>query len=100
MYIIIPRSKFFTYRLVYIDAVYSLVTGYVGILLCSPKNVGGAYSRRLVRPSVRQSVRPIHVRPITSLFEVGFRNYFTDLTTRRRVTRNIWVATLKFNVTA
>jgi len=29
--------------------------------LCSPKIFGGAYSRRLVRPSVR----PICVRPIT-----------------------------------
>jgi len=44
--------------------------------LCSPKNFGGAYSRSLVRPSfspfVRPSVRPIRVRPITSLFKVGF----------------------------
>jgi len=68
--------------------------------LCSPKNFGGAYSRRLVRPSVRPSVRqsvrpsvrPICVRPITSLFEVRFRNNFTEMTTmlRRRVARNIW----------
>ena len=35
--------------------------------LCSPKNFGGAYSRRLVRQSVSPSVRPIRVRPITSL---------------------------------
>jgi len=48
--------------------------------LCSPKNFGGAYSRRLVR----QSVRPIRVRPITLLFEVGFRNYFTEMTTMLR----------------
>jgi len=48
------------------------------VLLCSPKNFGGAYS---------PSVRPIRVRPITSLFEVGFQNYFTEMTTmlRRRV---------------
>jgi len=38
--------------------------------LCSPKNFGGAYSRLHVRPSVR----PIRVRPITSLFEVGLWN--------------------------
>jgi len=42
------------------------------------------------------------VRPITLLFEVGFRKYFTKMITilRRRVTRDIWVATLKFKVTA
>jgi len=74
--------------------------------LCFPKNFGGAYSRRLVRPSVspsvRLSVRPIHVRPITSLFEVEFRNYFTEMTTmlRRRVARKIKVPTLKVKVTA
>jgi len=82
---------------------------YCAILLCSPKNFGGAYSRRLVRPSVspsvrqsvRPSVRPIRVRPITSLFEVGFRNNFTEMTTmlRRRVARKIWVPTLKVKVT-
>jgi len=84
------------------------------VLLCSPKNFGGAYSRRLVRPSVRPSVspsvrqsvspsvRPICVRPITLLFEVGFRNYFTEMTTmlRRCVARKIWVPTLKVKVTA
>jgi len=75
-------------------------------LLCSPKNFGGAYSRRLVRPSVSQSVspsvRPIRVRPITLLFEVGFRNCFTEMTTmlRRRVAHNIWVPTMKVKVTA
>jgi hypothetical protein len=37
------------------------------------------------------------VRPITSLFEVGFYNYFTEMITilRGRVTRNIWVSTFK-----
>jgi len=42
------------------------------------------------------------VRPITLLFEVGFWNYFTEMITilRRRVARNIWVATLKVKVTA
>jgi len=39
------------------------------------------YSRSLVLPSVRPSVHPICVRPITSLFEVRFRNYFTEMTT-------------------
>ena len=57
-----------------------------------------------VTPSVRQSVRTsrIRVRPITSLFEVGFRNNFTEMTTmlRRRVARKIWVPTLKVKVTA
>ena len=54
-----------------------------------------------VIPSVRLSVRPICVGPITSLFEVGFRNYFTEMSTmlRRRVARNIWVPTLKVKVT-
>jgi len=42
------------------------------------------------------------VRPIILLFEVRFRNYFTEMITilRRRVARNIWVATLKVKVTA
>jgi len=42
------------------------------------------------------------VRPITLLFEVGFRKYFTEMITilRRRVAFNIWVATLKVKVTA
>ena len=55
-----------------------------------------------VRLSIRPSVRPIRVRPITSLFEVGFRKYFTEMITilRRRVVRNIWVPTLKVKVTA
>jgi len=43
-----------------------------------------------------------HARPITLLFEVGFWNSFTEMITilRRRVARNIWVATLKVRVTA
>jgi len=42
------------------------------------------------------------VRPITLLSEVGFRNYVIEMITilRRRVTRNIRVATLKVKVTA
>ena len=121
------------------------------VFFCSPKKFGGAYSRRLVRPSVRPSVRTSHlcpahnfviwsrilkqfyrnddhvettcrvqhlgpyleghghsatlqqirVRPITLLFEVGFRKYFTEMITilRQHVVRNIWVATLKVKVT-
>jgi len=34
-----------------------------------------------VRQSARPSVRLICVRPITSLFEVRFRSYFTEMTT-------------------
>jgi hypothetical protein len=42
------------------------------------------------------------VRPITSLFEVGFLNYFIEMITilGRCVAHNICVATLKVNVTA
>jgi len=42
------------------------------------------------------------VRPITLLFEVGFRKNFTEMITilRRRVASNIWVATSKVKVTA
>jgi hypothetical protein len=54
--------------------------------------------------SVCRSVRTsrICVWPITSLFEVGFYNYFTEMITILRwwVARNIWVATLKVKVLA
>jgi len=42
------------------------------------------------------------VRPITLLFEVRFRNYFTEMITilRKRVAGNISVTTLKVKVTA
>jgi len=42
------------------------------------------------------------VRPITLLFEVGFRKYFTEIITilSQSVMRKIWVATLKVKVTA
>jgi len=58
--------------------------------------------RTSVRPSVLPSVRPIRVRPITLLFEVGYWNYFKEMTTmlRRRVARKILVATLEVKVTA
>ena len=46
-----------------------------------------------VRPFVRHSVRKtrIRVRPITSLFEVGFYNYFTEMITtlRQHVARKL-----------
>ena len=50
----------------------------------------------------RMTLQQNRVRPITSLFEVGFLNNFTKMITmfRRRVARNIWVATLKVKVTA
>jgi hypothetical protein len=40
--------------------------------------------------------------PVTSLFEVGFYNYFTEMITilKRHVVRNILLATLKVKVTA
>jgi len=65
-----------------------------------PEKISGEHI--VVALSVRPSVRPIRVRPITTLFEVGFRNYFTEMTTmlRRRVARNIWDPTLKVKVTA
>jgi hypothetical protein len=127
-------------------ACYSLLMDF----LCSPKNFGGAYSRRVVRPSVRtyfpnscpahnfviwswilkhfhknnhhiettcrahhlghylkgqghsMTLQQNRVRPITSLLEVRFNNYFTEMITilNRRVTCNIWVVTLKVKVTA
>jgi len=76
-------------------------------LYYAPRKISGEHivAALSVRPSVCQSVspsvRPIRVRPITLLFEVGFQNYFTKMTTmlRRRVARNIWVPTLKVKVT-
>jgi len=117
-------------------------------LLCSPKNFGGAYSRRLVCPSVRtfhscpahnfvvwSRISKLFYRNdhnvkttcrvnfwvptlkvnvtawpcskivsghLTLLFNVGFRNNFTEMITILRwcVERNIWVATLNVKVTA
>jgi len=69
-------------------------------LLCSPKNFGGAYSRRLVRPSVSPSVRPIRVRPFSKLFPAHsfviwswFKNYFTWMITILR-----WRVVCKFRL--
>jgi hypothetical protein len=66
-------------------------------LLCSLKNFGGAYSRRVVRLSVSMyegqghsmTLKQNRVRPITLLFEVGFYNYFPEMITilRRCVVR-------------
>jgi len=49
----------------------------------------------------RMTLQQNRVRPITLLFEIGFRKYFTEMITilRQRVARNNWVATLKVNVT-
>jgi len=72
------------------------------LFYCAPRKNSGEHivAALSVRPSirqsfslsVRQSVRPIHVRPITSLFVVGFFNYFTAMTTmlRQRVARKFW----------
>jgi hypothetical protein len=83
------------------DAYYCLIIYY------APRKISGeliAPGCPSVSPSVRPYVRMarIHVRPITSCFEVGFYNYFTEMITilRRRVARKIWVATLKVKVTA
>jgi len=48
------------------------------------------------------TLRQNHVQLITSLFEVGFLNYFTEMITilRQRVASKIWVATVKVTVTA
>ena len=74
------------------------------LIFYAPRKISGEHivAALSVRQSVSPSVRPIRVRPITLLFEVGFQNYFTEMTTmlRRRVARNIWVATLKVKVTA
>ena len=74
----------------------------------APRKISGEHivAALSVRPSVSQSVRPsvrpIRVRPITLLFEVGFQNCFTEMTTmlRRRVARKILVPTLNVKVTA
>jgi len=48
------------------------------------------------------TVQQNRVWPIISFFKVGFRKYLTEMITilRRRVARNILVATLKVKVTA
>jgi hypothetical protein len=65
---------------------------------------GGVYSRQVVCPSVSPSVSTsrIRVQFITSLFAVGFYNYFTEMITilGRHVACNIWAVTLKVKVTA
>ena len=44
----------------------------------APRKISGEHI--VAALSVRPYVRPIRVRPITLLFEVGFRNYFTEMT--------------------
>jgi len=86
---------FFTFNIIQFLHQYNINNTFVNYFICSLKTIGGAYSRRVVRPSVRQSlcISRIRVRPITSLFEVRFYNYFTEMITilRRRVARNIWL---------
>ena len=55
-----------------------------------PRKISGEHKAPSC-PSVRHSVPPIRVRSITSLFEVRFENYFTEMTTmlKRRVARKI-----------
>ena len=68
----------------------------------APRKVSGEHIVVALSVLPSSSVRPILVRPFTWLFEVGFWNNFTEMTTmlRRRVARNIWVPTLKVKVTA
>ena len=47
-----------------------LVPVNVCVIFYAPRKISGEHI--VVALSVRQSVRPIRVRPITSLFEVGF----------------------------
>jgi len=67
-------------------------------MTCRAQNLGPFLKGQGHSATLQQN----RVRPITLLFEVGFQNYFTEMTTmlRRRVARKIWVATLKVKVTA
>jgi len=53
-------------------------------------------------PGHSMTLQQNRVQPITSLFEVGIYNYFIGIITilRRRVAHNIWIATMKAEVTA
>jgi len=64
---------------------------------CRAKHLGPCLEGQGHSATLQQN----RVRPITLLFEVRFRKYFTEMITilRRRVTRKIWVATLKVKVT-
>jgi len=66
--------------------------------MCRAQNLG----RYLEGQGHSITLQQNRVRPITSLFEVGFRNYFTEMITILRwcVARNIWVSTLKVKVKA
>jgi len=65
---------------------------------CRAQHLGPYYEGQGHSATLQQN----RVRPITLLFEVRFRKYFTETITilRRRAARNIWVATLKVKVTA
>jgi hypothetical protein len=67
-------------------------------MMCRAQHLG----RYLGGQGYSMTLQQNRVRPITLLLEVGFINYFTEMITilRRRVARNIWVATLKVKVTA
>jgi len=60
------------------------------------------FSRYLEGQCHSMTLQQNRVWPITSLFKVGFRNYYTEMTTmlNRRVAHKIWVLTLKVKVTA
>jgi len=94
-YVSCPAHKFVILsrisKLFYINDHYDETT-------CRVQNLGPYLEGQGHSATLQQS----HVRPITLLFEVGFRKYFTEMITilRRHVARNIWVASLKVKVTA
>jgi len=73
---------------------------------CIGSNVYNMHAQNLGRYLEGQdhsmTLKQNHVQPITSLFDIGFLNYFTETITilRRRVASKIWVATVKVKVTA
>jgi hypothetical protein len=62
-------------------------------MMCRTQHLG----RFLEGQGHSMTLQQNRVRHITSLFEVGFYNYFTEMITTMRycVASNIWVATLK-----
>jgi len=65
---------------------------------CRAQNLGSCLKGQGHSATLQQN----RVRPITLLFEVRFRNFFTEMITilRRCVARKIWVPALKVKVTA
>jgi len=59
------------------------------------------FGRYLEGQGHRMTLQRNRVRPITSLFEVPFKNYYTEMITilRHCDMSKIWVATLKVKVT-